>query len=104
MRFRPGDEKGKEQDGFGGNGNHIVVDHCSVSWSIDETLSINKASNLTVQWSMATESLTKSLHKKGSHGYGGLWGGAGGSWHHNILAHHASRNPRASGNLEAGLL
>ncbi len=104
MRFRPGDEKQKEQDAFGGGGDHILVDHCSVSWGIDETLSINKASNVTVQWCLVSESLTKSLHKKGAHGYGGLWGGPGGSFHHNILAHHSSRNPRASGNPDSGLL
>lgn len=104
LRFRPGDETGKEQDGFGGQGDHIVVDHCSASWGVDETFSINKASNLTVQWCMVTESLTNSIHKKGRHGYGGLWGGPGGSWHHNILAHHTSRNPRASGNADSGLM
>ncbi len=104
LRVRPGDESGREQDGFGGQGNHIVVDHCSVSWGVDETFSINKASNLTVQWCMVTESLTNSIHKKGRHGYGGLWGGPGGSWHHNILAHHTSRNPRASGNADSGLM
>lgn len=104
LRVRPGDEKGKEQDAFGGQGDHIMIDHCSVSWGVDETLSINKASNLTVQWCMVTESLTNSIHKKGRHGYGGLWGGPGGSFHHNILAHHSSRNPRASGNPESGLL
>lgn len=104
LRFRPGDEKKKEQDAFGGQGDHIIIDHCSASWAIDETLSINKASNLTVQWCMVTESLYDSYHKKGKHGYGGLWGGPGGSWHHNILAHHSSRNPRASGNEESGLL
>jgi len=104
LRFRPGDEKGKEQDGFGGGGDHIIVDHCTASWGIDETLSINKGSNLTVQWCVVSESLTKSLHKKGSHGYGGLWGGPGGSFHHNVLAHHSSRNPRASGNEASGLL
>lgn len=104
LRFRPGDEKGKEQDGFGGQGDQVVIDHCSASWGVDETFSINKASNLTVQWCLVSESLYHSLHKKGNHGYGGLWGGPGGSWHHNILAHHSSRNPRASGNADSGLM
>jgi len=104
LRFRPGDESGKEQDGFGGKGDHIIIDHCTASWGVDEVFSINKGSNLTVQWCLVSESLTRSLHHKGDHGYGGLWGGPGGSWHHNILAHHTSRNPRASGNAESGLM
>ncbi len=104
LRFRPGDESQQEQDGFGGKGDHIIIDHCTASWGVDETFSINKGANLTVQWCLVSESLSHSLHKKGDHGYGGLWGGPGGSWHHNILAHHTSRNPRASGNKESGLL
>jgi hypothetical protein len=104
IRFRPGDESGIDYDGFSGQGDQIIIDHCSVSWGIDETFSINKASNLTVQWCMVTESLYNSIHKKGHHSYGGLWGGPGGSWHHTILAHHTSRNPRASGNKESGLM
>lgn len=104
MRFRPGDERGIEQDAFGGEGDHIIIDHCSVSWGVDETLSFNKASNLTVQWCLVSESLYRSVHKKGDHGYGGLWGGPGGSFHHNALVHHSSRNPRASGNENSGLL
>ncbi len=104
MRFRPGDTAGREYDGFGGTGARAIIDHCSVSWGIDETLSINKGQNFTVQWCMVTESLANSVHHKGRHGYGGLWGGPGGSWHHNILAHHTSRNPRASGNVDSGLM
>jgi hypothetical protein len=104
MRFRPGDVSGIEYDGFSGRGSQLMIDHCSVSWGTDETLSINKADNFTVQWCMVAESLYNSIHKKGKHGYGGLWGGPGGSWHHNILAHHSSRNPRASGNKESGLM
>jgi hypothetical protein len=104
MRFRPGDTAGVEHDGFSGEGAQAIIDHCSVSWGIDETLSINKACNFTVQWCMVSESLFNSIHKKGHHGYGGLWGGPGGSWHHNILVHHSSRNPRASGNEESGLM
>lgn len=104
LRLRPGDERGVEQDAFSAEGDHIVVDHCSVSWGVDETLSINKGSNISVQWCIVSESLYHSVHKKGNHGYGGLWGGPGGSFHHNLLAHHSSRNPRASGNKESGLL
>lgn len=104
LRLRPGDELKVEQDAFSAEGDHIIIDHCSVSWGVDETLSINKGSNITVQWCIVSESLYNSVHKKGKHGYGGLWGGPGGSFHHNLLAHHSSRNPRASGNEQSGLL
>ncbi len=101
MRFRLGNEALKtnpnahEGDGLGGmDGERIMIDHCSVSWSIDECLSVYGSKNITIQWCMATQSLVNSGHSKGSHGYGGNWGGAGASYHHNLLAHHGSRVPR----------
>lgn len=101
MRFRLGNEALKtnksahEGDGLGGmDAQKIMVDHCSVSWSIDECLSIYGSKNITVQWCMATQSLVNAGHSKGAHGYGGNWGGAGSSFHHNLLAHHGSRTPR----------
>lgn len=101
MRFRLGNEalktnnKAHEGDGLGGmDGQRVMIDHCSVSWSIDECLSVYGSKNITVQWCMATQSLVNSGHSKGAHGYGGNWGGAGASYHHNLLAHHGSRTPR----------
>ena len=41
LRFRPGEASGKEPDGLGGcDKKDIMVDHCSVSWSVDECLSV----------------------------------------------------------------
>ncbi len=101
MRFRLGNEALKtnpnahEGDGLGGmDGLKVMIDHCSVSWSIDECLSVYGSKNITVQWCMITQSLVNSGHSKGTHGYGGNWGGAGASYHHNLLAHHGSRTPR----------
>ena len=95
LRFRVGDKTEGQPDGLGGSQNkNVIIDHCSISWSVDECCSIYGGENLTVQWCMITESLRTAGHSKGKHGYGAIWGGSKASFHHNLLAHHESRVPR----------
>ena len=106
IRSRPGNEMGVENDAISiTKGSNIIIDHCSASWAVDETLSVSPSGSdtsrtineVTVQWSIISESLNYSVHSKGEHGYGSLVRGSAGarySFHHNLWAHHRARMPR----------
>ncbi len=100
IRFRRGEEMDKNDGADATWTRHhrnIILDHCSFSWSIDEVASFYDNRDFTMQWCTIAEALNNGGHNKGAHGYGGIWGGKGASFHHNFLAHLNNRSPRFNG-------
>lgn len=106
LRIRVGDETGITQDGCGARGcDHVIFDHCSISWSIDEGFSSREGRNITVQRCLIAEALNLAGHAKyvgtgKGHSFAGSISGDVGSFHHNLLAHCAGRNWSLAGGLD----
>jgi hypothetical protein len=105
IRVRPGIESGltgSEIDALQiRNSRRVIVDHCTFSWSVDEIMNTwHGTEDITIQWCIAAEALNKSVHEKGAHGYGASLGGKRTSYHHNLFAHNAARNPSIAGNSD----
>lgn len=110
LRIRPGAEADKEGDALLiHRSQNVIVDHCSLSWSVDEALDISddwhepidgpKTDNITVQWCIISESLNRG-HVKGEHAFAALISAIRDgdvTLHHNLFAHHLTRIPRPGG-------
>jgi pectate lyase len=110
LRVRPGNEGPVDADvndavsllgrhGEIDGAHHVVLDHVSASWAEDETVSTwYGAHDVTISWSIISEALNRSRHRKRTHSAGLLVGD--GSYHvsvhHNLLAHNDFRNPLIS--------
>lgn len=103
VRFRRGETNvANRDDSLGGNpvGN-VIIDHCSCSWGLDENLSMYRhmytkdgkdlklpTVNITIQWCISSEALDTYNHSLGS-----TIGGHNSTFHHNLWASNAGRNP-----------
>ena len=105
MRFRRGaTDVTRRDDALGGSpmGN-VIIDHCSVSWGLDENVSLYRnmfkanensdrdklpTSNLTIQNTISAEGLDTY-----NHGFGSTIGGLNSTFIRNLWANNISRNP-----------
>ncbi len=105
IRVRPGNTSGTTLDGMGmASADNCIIDHCSISWTLDESFSSRGGKNITLQRTLISEALNAAGHKKyppgTEHGYAASIGGDVGSFHHNLLAHCAGRNWSLAGGLD----
>jgi hypothetical protein len=104
IRLRLGNLTGITMDGMGlASSNNCIIDHCSISWTIDEAFSSRAAKNITLQRCLISEALNVAGHQNYAagtgHGYAASIGGDVGSFHHNLLADCAGRNWSMAGGL-----
>ncbi|MDX2019463.1 MAG: MYXO-CTERM sorting domain-containing protein [Deltaproteobacteria bacterium] len=105
LRIRPGDDADgpdpQIRDGLEIWSPNVIVDHCSLSWAVDETAStwFNTVADVTYQWNIFSEGLHASTHPRGAHSKGLLVGDGAKrvSLHHNLFAHQDERSPHMKG-------
>ncbi len=121
MRCRLGDASQQAMDGMGlGNSTHSIMDHCTISWTIDEASSSRQSGAVgsqsamnTFQYNVISEPLQHSYHYNDSersatgctncyqqHAFAASISGEIASFHHNLIAHSTDRNWSLAGGLD----
>ena len=100
IRTRVGDYAQISLDGMGmASSDHCIIDHCSISWSIDEGHSSRAAKNISFSYNIIAEALNSS-YQYANHSFAASISGGIGSYHHNLLAHCTGRNFSLAGGLD----
>jgi pectate lyase len=105
LAIRPGDEGPGPWDTLDGvqivkPSHHVVIDHCSISWAIDENADTwTDVHDVTFSNCIISEGLRNSLHSDGKHSKGYLAGrrNTNISFIGNLQAHNDTRNPMIYG-------
>ena len=96
LRIRPRNKRGHTSDCVQmPRTDRVILDHCSFSWAVDETVDCIGSADWTMQWCTLEESDTVG-HDNGRHNYGfcSAYARSGNlSIHHNLFAHHSRRCP-----------
>jgi hypothetical protein len=113
---------GWEADGISTVGaRDVIVDHCSISWALDENLSASgprftgdtpeewrrgTSRNVTFSYNILAESIARGSHPKGEHSKGSLvHDNVGGVLiYRNLYAHNYERNPLLKGGARAAVV
>lgn len=95
IRIRPGAGSGQAVDSLyiTGNASGVLIDHCSLSWSVDENLSI-RGQNIEIAYCIISEALRDSVHPEGGHSKNAWWAYTADNVkiHHCLIAHAVDRN------------
>ncbi|MBE6332634.1 MAG: hypothetical protein E7070_10075 [Bacteroidales bacterium] len=113
VRFRAGDIPAQQSSGnesFSGldieNAAEVILDHCSVTWSMEECLTMFDNDTTTVQYCIIGEGLYHSYNVKttgddSGRAFAMQWGGDHSNMHHTLITNCNGRAPRFNGVREA---
>lgn len=103
IRFRAGDIPNTSMTSLDiENVKNVILDHCSLTWSMEECLTAYDSKYTTVQWCIIGEGLYSSKNSKGARAYAAQWGGEHSTMHHTLITNSHSRSPRFNGARDAG--
>lgn len=98
LRFRAGDIPNTSMTGLDiENADRVILDHCSMTWSMEECLTAYDTDSTTIQWCIIGEGLYNSKNSKGARAYATQWGGEHSTMHHTLITNSHSRAPRFNG-------